>query len=149
MWSSNEDYLYLRGTFSSGIFADRLCAAGVDPSCASTDYTWYSPRELGKMWLSMYGCFGNAGAAGQQMSTLFSHGCYSSICCELGDRYAVRSRLCWYPQAWPYTATNDASIVYAGDDPYLVAVLSNAPECLDLMRPMVRALDAVHADMVS
>lgn len=149
VWSSNEDYLYLRGTFGSGIFADWLYEAGVDPSHASTSYTWYSPRELGKMWLSMYDYFGSAGAAGQQMSSLFSHGYYSSIYYELGDRYAVRSKPGWYPQAWPYTATNDAGIVYAGDDPYLVVVLSNAPERLDLVRSMVRALDAVHADMVS
>lgn len=149
VWSDNDAYYTLRRAFGSEAFASWLYEAGVDAGKASTNYTRFTPRELGKLWLRMYDYFGSAGAAGQQMSGLFSHSYYSSIYNELGGQYEVRSKPGWYPYDPGYTATNDAGIVYAGGGPYLVVVLSDAPVRLDLTQTLVRALDAVHASIVS
>ena len=147
VWSDNDAYYRLRSAFGSGAFSDWLYESGVDPNKASTNYTRFTPRELGKLWLRMYDYFGS-GAGGNQMSGLFSHGYYSSIYNELGGRYEVRSKPGWYPYDPGYTATNDAGIVYAGGSPYLVVVLSDAPVRLDLVQNLVSALDGVHGSMV-
>ena len=148
VWSDNDAYYALRNAFGSAPFAQWLGDNGVDPNKAATNYTWFTPRELGKLWVRMFDYFGTAGDAGHQMSGLFSHGYYSSIYYELGDQYTVRSKPGWYPYDPGYTATNDAGIVYAGDRPYLVAVMSDAPVRLDLTQALVRALENVHASMV-
>ena len=148
VWSDNDAYYALRNAFGSSVFANWLYESGVDPNKANTNYTWFTPRELGKLWLHMYDYFGS-GAGGDQMSGLFSHGYYSSIYNELGDQYEVRSKPGWYPYDPGYTATNDAGVVYAGGSPYLVVVLSDAPVRLDLVQSLVSALDSVHGSMVN
>ena len=148
VWSDNDAYFAFRNTYGNDVFARWLYESGVDTSRADTKYTWFTPRDLAKMWLRMYDYFGYGGAAGQQLSGLLSHGYYSSIYNELGTEYQVSSKAGWYPYDPGYTATNDAGIVYAGDNPYLVVVLSDAPVRLDLTQALVRALDNVHKTMV-
>ena len=147
VWSDNDAYFNLRNTFGSDIFASWLYEAGVNPDRANSYYAFYSPRDLGKMWLRMYDYFGQ-NSAGQQLAGLLSHGYYSSIYNELGSQYAVASKAGWYPTEYPYTSTNDAGIVYAGNHPYLLSVLSTAPVRLDLTQSLVHCLDTIHQEMV-
>ncbi len=56
---------------------------------------------------------------------------------RLGDALVVEACETWARCGWEST-----TISKTGD--YLVVVLSNAPECFDLTRVLVRALDNAH-----
>lgn len=145
-YSDNDEYLWLRSSFGTWPIRQLLSDAGVSSSKAYLNYVWYSPRELAKIWVEMYEYFEN-GSAGQQCSSLYSSSAHSAIYNQLGGRYPVRSKPGWYPTEYPYTSTNDAGIVYAGDRPYLLVVLSNAPERFDMLQRVVAALENVHATL--
>jgi hypothetical protein len=148
--SDNDAYAALRRAFGNQCFASWLSETGVSTDKAGTSncyYAWYTPRDLAKMWAHMYSYFQDAGAAGSELSSMLSHGYNSSIYNELGGEYAVCSKPGWYPTEPGYTATNDAGIVYAGK-PYLVSILSDAPERFDLVRSLVRSLNTAHDALV-
>lgn len=144
--SSNGDYSYLRRQFGTAGFNAFLDRSGVDRSKSELAYPWYSPRDLGKLWLQM-GEYFNATPTGRECADLYTHSYNSSIYYELGAEVPVQSKPGWYPTEYPYTSTNDAGIVYAHTGAYMVAVLSNAPVRLDLTRGLIRSLDNLHAGM--
>lgn len=145
-YSDNDEYIYLRNTFGSWPIHQLLADAEVSGSKGDTNYVWYSPRELGKLWIEMFDYFEH-GVAGQECANLYGSSLNSAIYQQLGGSYVVRSKPGWYPTEYPYTATNDAGIVYAGSRPYLIVALSNAPQRFDMLGDLVRALDNVHSTL--
>lgn len=144
--SSNGDYIYLRRQFGTAGFNAFLDRSGVDHAKSERAYPWYSPRDLGKLWLQM-GEYFNAAPTGRECANLYTHSYNSSIYYELGGERLVQSKPGWYPTEYPYTSTNDAGIVYAPTGAYMVTVLSNAPVRLDLTRNLIRSLDSLHTGM--
>ena len=144
--SSNGDYAYLRRQFGTAGFSAFLSRSGVDVDKSEVAYPWYSPRDLGKLWLQM-GEYFNATPVGRECADLYTHSYNSSIYYELGAERPVQSKPGWYPTEYPYTSTNDAGIVYAPTGAYMVAVLSNAPVRLDLTQGLIRSLDNLHTGM--
>ena len=141
-WSDNVRYLSLREDFGSDIFCDWLGAAGVDESIGEGNWVYYSPRELGKIWLQMYSDMGK-GSGGSLIGWLTGQSEHSAIRMAIDGRCSVCSK-----PGWTECATNDAGIVYSEAGGYLLVVMSDAPDWLDALSHVAAALDAVHASML-
>jgi hypothetical protein len=62
------------------------------------------------------------------------------------SKYTVYSKAGWH-YLTGIQATNDAGIVMAGNSPYIVTILSNAPDRQWLVDNLAIALDAAHEEM--
>jgi hypothetical protein len=145
--SSNEGYSQLWRAYGAAPLRTWCSEAGVNPAIVSEQYIWYTPGELGLLWLRNYRFFTSNQSYVAQARSWFASPSNSMIHAELGGSYTTYSKPGWN---WVSgrEATNDAGIVYAGDHPYLVVILTNAPARFDDTRPLVRAIDQAHREMV-
>ena len=59
------------------------------------------------------------------------------------------SKAGWINSSEYYMVQNDAGIVMADEHPYVMVVLSNACERIDLLDPLIDTLDDIHTYMVN
>ncbi len=144
--SSNEGYEALRNAFGGYPMSLWCMQAGVDPSMASTWYPYYSARDLVKLWSVNYEFF-NSSANGGLAGSWYTSSWNSMIHEDLGYWYDTQTKPGWTP--WSYLpATNDAGIVWAGDRPYLVAILTSVPSNFSYLHDIIWAIDGAHNEMV-
>ena len=147
--SSNEGYASLRDRFGTSPMSFYMAYAGVSGRwSASKRYPYMTSRDLAKLWVANYWYFyketnGNS----SWCRSLYTHSLNSPIYYALKGKRTVHSKPGWYPMA-PYWVQNDAGIVMAGDRPYLISIMSSACGQYGKLQTLVKALDAVHADMV-
>ena len=152
--STAARYAALRQRYGSGPMQRLMNWTGVHSFSSSRDFVYYSPRDLAKLWVGCYRYFyvpseGNGNAA--WCRSLYTEGLTGGnafIHNALAGQYTVHAKPGWRPGKG-YNAQNDAGIVMAGDNPYVVVVLSSACGRYDQLSELVRALDAAHAELVS
>lgn len=76
---------------------------------------------------------------------LYAHPLNSFI--DRGLSTPTRTKPGWYPGGG-YNVQNDAGVVLSSDGHYVLAVMSSACGQYGSLASLVRAIDAVHADMV-
>ncbi|WP_290996817.1 RICIN domain-containing protein [Gordonibacter sp.] len=144
--SSNEAYESLRYNFGAGGMWTWCAEAGVDTSMANTWYPHYSARDLVKLWTKNYEFF-TGGGNGSWVGSWYQSPLNSMISADLGPYYTTQTKPGWLAD-YDLAATNDAGIVWAGDRPYLVAILTNAPYQLSILHPIIWAIEDAHKEMV-
>ena len=141
--SNNYSYELLRNTYGSAPIQTWAARAGIsDEGINSKLYTWYSARTLAKLWLVNYSWFQGGGAAQKVVSWLQNPN-QSVIRPVLGKKYTLYSKGGW--KAYPERCFNDAGIVFAGNGPYVIALMSDYPGMREQgLYGIVEALDACH-----
>lgn len=115
---------------------------------ASIRYPYFTSRDLAKLWVGNYWYFfKETNSNSSWCRGIYTHSLNSPIYNALKGKYTTYSKPGWYP-ASPYWVQNDAGIVMAGDNPYLIVIMSSACNQYGKLETLVRALDAVHAAMV-
>jgi hypothetical protein len=147
-YSDNDSYYELRSAYGDTPI-DQWCS-----DCGTSitfpngwDYTNYSARTLALLWARNYDYF-TTDETGQELATLYESPETSAIHEALGDQYTTQSKAGWIADSDPaYNASCDAGIIYSDDGPYILAVLSNVPDNLPSLEPLIEALDEVHSEL--
>lgn len=145
--SNNASYASLRNAFGSQPIYDWCVKSGVNTDISQSYYTWYSARELAKLWATNYEFFTNGGWAGSSLAPRFGNAQGSVTQYALGGTYTMQSKGGWVTGG--INSTCDAAIVYTPSGVYLTAIMSNLPSNQSALVPLVRALEQAHYDMRS
>ena len=110
-------------------------------------YTYYSPEGLARLWMMNYKFFTTDPDMGQTAGELFENPEYSLIHKTLYPIYKTRSKSGWINLG--EVSAIDSGIIYAGDHPYLLTVLSDFGGDIEKFTPLAYELERVHQDIVA
>ena len=110
-------------------------------------YTYYSPEGLARLWLMNYKFFTTDPDMGETAGELFEDPEYSLIHKTLFPYYKTRSKSGWINIG--EVSAIDSGIIYAGDHPYLLTILSSFGGDIEKFTPLAYELERVHRDIVS
>ena len=144
-YSDNDAYTQLRGIYGPSSLSAWCASSAVRGNVASGNYTYYSARELAKLW-ARANMFFSGSPVGAELGGWFQSPEISVIRSMLAGRYVTRSKAGWIGMAG-YNATGDAGLVYAPNGTYVMAILTNAPAQFHLLQDAVLAMDAAHSEM--
>lgn len=120
-------------------------AADADAPLDRGHYASVSAEALTQLWLLNYQFFTTNRKNGWPMGELFERPNYSAIKPVLGGRYQTQTKAGWIGEK--VNAAADAGIVYAGDDPYILAIVSDYRGTLQRLEPYVGLMDEIHAQI--
>lgn len=147
--SSNEGYVALRDAFGSWPMAQLEYSVGDCAFPAARNYVDMTPRDLAKLWVSIYDYFYvNKNENSDWCSSLFTSPLNSFIHWALGNESTTYTKPGWISSGPGYIARNDAGIVDSPHGRYVLAVMSTAYGWDESLQNLVRAIDAVHTQMV-
>jgi len=148
MYSSNKAYMNLKNTYGFETFDEWCAEAGVTDMHDTGGYAFYSAEDLVRLWLKNYQYFITA-EDGEQVAGWFETPETSAIATVLSE-YVTQSKAGWYSSTdLYYNSSVDAGIVYAGDYPYILAVVSDYPDNVTWLNGLVGFLDKVHEEMTA
>ena len=110
-------------------------------------YTYYSPEGLARLWMQNYKFFTTDPDMGETAGELFENPEYSLIHKTLYPIYKTRSKSGWINLG--EVSAIDSGIIYAGDHPYLLTILSTFGGDIEKFTPLAYELEKVHQDIVS
>lgn len=145
--SDNTAYTTLRRIYGSGVFRDYLSRAGINTGYASSNYAWYTCRDLAKMWYENYKYFRSGANGSSWTRSLFAQSYNSGIGNALRGSCEVTSKPGWMPGG-SYSATNDGGIVWCNSGPYILTIMSTAPSDFGLVSQLASAVDYAHSSVV-
>ena len=118
-------------------------------SYAEPLYPRSTPRQLAREWRGVYRYLLSGMGESEALRDLFDRREVSPIKQALDDRYETTSKAGWYPtdEGIADPVTNDAGVVWVDGAPYVVAVMSSAPEDFDSVAEVVSAIDAAIPDL--
>lgn len=146
--SSNEGYSSLRRRFGNGIMRNMMDYCGISEKemTSTRNYPYMSSRTLAKLWVGTYwSYYRETNSRSTWARALYAHPLNSFI--DRGLSMPTRTKPGWYPGGG-YNVQNDAGVVLSSDGHYVLAVMSSACGQYGSLASLVRAIDAVHADMV-
>jgi len=144
--SNNEVYSRLRLAYGQKPLTQWCEDAGVDPTAVHELFPHYTPRILAKLWLRTYDYFSSEDEGVEQVASWYDASRNSPIYENLGERYPVCTKPGWIGGQQP--ATIDAGIVYAGENPYLMIIMTDAPMDFSVVGTLALALDEMHDYML-
>jgi len=141
--SDNDAFFSLRMNFGDDPLMKWCEEAGVDTAIAEEWFPYYSARSLSKLWLRTYEYFESGSVEIDEVKTWYYGSLNSPISLNLGSVFPVYTKAGWIIDE-EFSSTIDAGIVYAGTNPYLMIIMSDAPSDLTPLEPLVVALDGIH-----
>jgi hypothetical protein len=153
-YSDNSGYAYLRNKYQIA-HAEEIAAwiekAGVDGSLTQYMYTDCSTRDMARLWVQNYFWFQND-PIGQQAADWFTTPNQSAIRTLVPEEIVTRTKAGWIyyiDSDEVYQVTNDGGIIYDGEYPYVLAVMTTVPSDFTVLEELVEPLLAAHAAMVA
>ena len=144
--SDNACYNYLFSLYGNEYFNKWCEEAGISLRMdGDYNYVYYSPRMLAKLWLVNYRFFITDKEYGGKAAWLFDHPGYSTIHTSLGDFYKTLTKSGWIDLM--YKSMIDSGIVMAGDNPYLITLMTDYGGDLLEMNGITYELEKIHADI--
>ena len=149
--SNNDTYLSLRLRYGSKVMKKLMRSSGVHSFSAARRYTYVPPRDLAKLWVSVYWYFyRDKNKVSRKCRALYTHGYQSFIYRAMKGRFRVHAKPGWFPGGG-YNVQNDAGIIMAKvkgkSRPYVVCVMTSACGRHKQLRKLVRLINNVHTDM--
>lgn len=146
--SSNDDYTMLWEKYGTDCMV-RFCEeAGLAPELGRQKWPGMSARQLCMLWQQLYRDFA-AGRIDERVGRCMEVRGSAPIGKLLGAQYPTRTKLGGIAGSNEYyQAANDAGIVYAGDHPYIMVIMTTASAKFELLEPLILALDEAHGKMV-
>ena len=151
--SSNEDYEALIDTYGMRAFGSWLAAHGAPTAAADGSYyyyPWISAGELATAWQEIYR-YGTSGEAGSAELVSYLSCTSTTPTAELlRETCDVWSKAGWFPATEDgLDASVDAGVVFAESGTYVLAVMTDMSSNLEGLKPLIGALDAAHATLVT
>ena len=146
--SDNGCYNQLYGNFGPDYYNDWCDQAEASAYMYNNyQYTYYSPEGLARLWMLNYKFFTTDPDMGETAGELFENPEYSLIHKTLYPIYKTRSKSGWINLG--EVSAIDSGIIYAGDHPYLMTVLSGFGGDIEKFTPLAYELERVHQDIVA
>jgi len=149
-WSSNDDYKRLYNTFGSSCLRSFANKCGASSRVTSAKYPWIYPADLAKLWVQCFKFF-RGSSFGNTVGTYYQAPNVSALYQVFKGKYTTRSKAGWIAES-AYHACNCAGIVYAGDHPYVVSIMTSiwgTYSNQSRLYTLVRQLEAAHNEMVA
>ncbi|MGN0075743.1 MAG: serine hydrolase [Parafannyhessea sp.] len=156
--SDNDTYVALSDARGRQDFLAWLQSADVSTGAylslddyARPHYPLSTARQLAQEWQASYAYLTSGTTAAKALQSLFANRVTSPIRDALGASHQTWSKAGWYPTAEgdARPATNDAGVVWGTGGPYVVAILSDAPEDFSSVQAVATSIDAAMADLTS
>jgi beta-lactamase class A len=156
--SDNDTYVALSDARGRQDFLAWLQSADVSTGAylslddyARPHYPLSTARQLAQEWQASYAYLTSGTTAAKALQSLFANRVTSPIRDALGASHQTWSKAGWYPTAEgdARPATNDAGVVWGTGGPYVVAILSDAPEDFSSVQAVATSIDAAMADLAS
>lgn len=144
--SDNDSYKKLQQAYSLDYYEDWLKASGVskDVELDVGGYAFYSAEDLARLWLSDY-LFFEENENGQTVGEWFESPNSSAIRPTVDEGTVTRTKAGWLVDSEKgYTTTADAGIVYDGEHPYIIAILSDYPASMEKLEKYATLLEKMH-----
>ena len=149
-YSDNDSYLWMRSFYGDEPLVLWCEAAGTESLGGDEWFPVCSPKTLTRLWLQNYLYFQSSSEISEQIATWYESTYNSALYNTLGNNYKVHSKGGWIADDDDgLYSTVDAGIVYAGENgerPYLLVIMSDIPNDMTKLEPLVVALDAAHGD---
>ena len=136
-----NSYYILQEDYGLDALRSYARAVGVDLSPDQDGGSEITAEDLTRLWLANYDYF-TVSDNGERIGSWFEEPGYSAIRPILGDRYMTRSKAGW--TTGMYGVSIDAGIVYAGENPYVVVVMTDFPAILEDVQETFDVLDRIH-----
>lgn len=149
MMSDNDAYQELGTTYGQQYLKDWVVHAGVDESKGNW-YPDYCARDMARLWVENYWWFDHS-ETGREVSAFYESPNMSAIRELVDEDMLTRTKAGWIADIegdHDLRATNEGGIIYDGDHPYLVSVMTDEPADFHVLGEVMQALMDVHADMV-
>lgn len=150
--SNNDTYAELHSIYGPEYMENLAKMTNVLGDFDETElYTQVRAKDLAKLWIGNLEFFRSGNEDAEWIMPYFRHSRFSFIDMALEWKYPVYSKAGWdYVAGTEFNVYNDAGIVMKGENPYILAVLSNASLYLDntKMHKLVLALDAAHSELI-
>lgn len=150
--SDNDAYFRIRQTYGWSAFSSFWSSAGNGSFQDVTrygGYVDYTPRQLLRLWIACEEYFEN-GEVGAELASLYENPNYSCLHQVLGSSYTTRTKAGWLDATTStIQASCDAGIIYAGNHPYAVVIMTDVPGDLTQLNSLALAIESCHKDMVS
>lgn len=146
--SSNEGYSKVRKKFGHSTMKKMMKYCGISSKEMkwNRNYPYMSSKTLAKLWIGTYWYFyKDTNKNSKWARGLYKHPLNSFI--DKGLSTPTRTKPGWYPGGG-YNVQNDAGIVLVNGHPYVLAVMSSACGQYKKLSKLVKAIDAVHTDMI-
>ncbi|MDR1713214.1 MAG: hypothetical protein LBR39_03565 [Coriobacteriales bacterium] len=127
--------------------------AGVDLNNNNPMYPYYSPRELGLLWLETYDFLSSDAPYAAELAGYYSYPANSVLHSQLDWRGATWSKAGWYAFYEQYDGFTtspsacDAGIIFAEGHPYLLVLMCDCPGNLAALYDLANSLDVVHQEL--
>ena len=144
--SDNGAYSGLVRLYGRKFFDAWRDAVDAEAPLTDGDYTTTSAEDLARLWLLDYQYITGNPTYGAEVGELFETPNQSAIKPVVGEKYKTQTKGGWIAERLRTTA--DAGIVYAGDDPYIVALISDYPSNMKKLEPYMELLEALHEKMI-
>lgn len=154
-FSSNEDYDSIRFRYG----ANNLLLWQNMLKIKNDVATYAYPSEVNacdilKLWFKTFHVL-NSNKYSNELRELSNDSLNSAIYKAIGNKYYMNSKPGWFDcpavsdTGYAFDGiTNDCGVVYSGDNPYLLVILSELPEQVDIISNLARSIDKVHDSMV-
>ena len=144
--SDNGAYSSLVRTYGRRFYDAWREAVGVEAPLTEGDYARLSAEDLARLWLLNYQYFTLNPVYGETLGELFETPNRSAIKPVVGKTCMTRTKGGWIAEKnW---TSADAGIVYAGEYPYVLALVSDYPSDLKKLEPYTELLHRIHMDLV-
>ena len=143
--SDNALYSALGNKYGFSYIRNWCNSTGIDSNVCANLYTYYSARDMAKLWVKMDEFF-SSGSYGTEIGTWYQNPNRSPIHSQLGGRYITRSKAGWIAESG-YSAAVDGGIIYSTKGTYIITVISNLPGSLDRLNGIVNILENIHSSM--
>lgn len=150
VWSSNEDYFTLINNFGKSGFNEWTEQLGCsDVQLTDGSFGPVTCRNFTRLWIQIYDYFESDDENARMIQELYCGTEESCIYEALGNQYTVYSKAGWSFEGEDsyYTVQNDAGIIMKDGHPYILTVLSDAYEQLDLLEEMIVKVDQAHTEL--
>ena len=144
--SDNDAYFALRLSLGDDFITKWCQQAGVEPFDNGEWFPYYSSRTLAKLWLKNYEYFESGGTPIKEVESWYGKSFNSLIHENLGMLYEVSTKPGWIADE-EFVSTVDAGIVYAGGNPYLLIIMTDAPMHMVDLGPLILSLDRIQSRM--
>lgn len=149
MVSDNDAYQELGLTYGQEYLKGWMIHAGVDESKGDW-YQDYCARDMARLWVENYWWFDH-NETGKKVSSFYESPNMSAIRPLVEEDILTRTKAGWIADIeddHDLRAANEGGIIYDGEHPYLLSVMTDEPADFEVLGELMQALMDVHADMV-
>lgn len=139
--SSNDAYDFLWMTYGAKNLEEWFILSEVDPSVLFESYPRYTPRDLAKLWVTIYSFFSSGSTEAALCASWYTSSECSALYEQLSGTYKVYTKPGW--EYDDFASTNDAGIVWVNGKPYLVSIMTNMPGDFESLQSFVDSLRVV------